>query len=371
MYNNRGADPKVFFQISSVLQSSRAIPAPIRRASPAWVVTAGLVALGLYSSAGCSQPDAEQVVDHPDRPQFASPWDKPIERFQGPRTDPNSPVPGAALAETLTRAGIATPMLQGSARVGAGEGTSRTIKQMGLADTSGSTSWSIALATFRADTEAGAANSALARVRMMPGMSEAYLDDRGRTLVVAYGRYEAPGSTAAKRDLARIQQLKVGGERPFSRAVLSPPSSGSRVGDAAGLELRNARRSDGDGEVLYTLQIGVYWRPDGQEPTAAEQAEFRAAAEKAAADLRREGIEAYYYHGPRKSMVTVGSFTAKEYDPSPQQINPMSPPKQSSELLQLREKFPYNLENGRAIKRTLAGASEGRIDPSFVVVIPP
>ena len=54
-------------------------------------------------------------------------------------------------------------------------------------------------------------------------------------------------------------------------------------------------------EGVYTLQVAVYFNTD----TMRRRKE--AAAEKTR-QLRAKGLEAYYYHGTTRSMVTVGSF---------------------------------------------------------------
>lgn len=331
---------------------------------------------------GCSSEKsaAELAAADPEKPKYASPWDKPITRLYGPAADETTAIPrGAEMSALLSKAGIATAGAgTGAAGSGARSGSPSPWDPVAIPGPvsggsgrvkPGASDWSISLASFGPESDPGAAQRMLSKIRGLPGMSEAFVDSRGRTQVLAYGRYDAPGSAKATKDLQRIRELTLDGVKPFVHAMLTPPAGEQSAGSVPELELRNARRVHGD-DVKYTLQIGVYWRSDGVEPTAKELTEFRATAEKAAADLRREGEEAYYYHGPRKSMVTIGAFNEKEYDPSPQQKNPLALPNQAPRLLKLREKYPYNLENGRAIKRMNPGASEGRIDPSFVVMIP-
>ena len=85
-----------------------------------------------------------------------------------------------------------------------------------------------------------------------------------------------------------------------------------------------------------------------------------------AVQMRREGEEAYYFHGPRRSMVTIGLFDETEYD-----TKAPGKPKQSKRLLDLRKAHPYNLVNGQGMRVKIKGQKgEGDISPSFLVNVP-
>jgi hypothetical protein len=203
-----------------------------------------------------------------------------------------------------------------------------------------SAAWTIVLKAYREQDEPDAA-AGLARVRAEGGLPEAYLEKRGEATVIAYGRYATPEE--GQKDLSRVHAIEVmlDGERvkPFAGAFLAPPAAVK--GSIPEYDLRNARRLKGDW-ALYTLQIGVYSRED-KPATAREMEEFRAAAEKAVVQLRREGEQAYYYHGPTRSMVTVGLFGKEDFDAASRLESPA--------LKALRKKFPYNLQNGAGVKR--------------------
>jgi hypothetical protein len=79
--------------------------------------------------------------------------------------------------------------------------------------------------------------------------------------------------------------------------------------------------------------------------------------------MRRQGEQAFYFHGPLRSMVTVGLFGIDEYDL--RQLRLRSPA-----IARLMERFPHNLVNGAGVKRKRAGQAEAVMDPSFVVGVP-
>src|SRR5690606_17423075 len=89
----------------------------------------------------------------------------------------------------------------------------------------------------------------------------------------------------------------------FATAFLAPPAGDPDPGAIPQYHLSRARIEFG-AQSRYTLQIAVY---ESNNP-----AEARRAAEQAAAQLRADGEPAFYYHGPSRSMVTLGAFTAAE-----------------------------------------------------------
>ena len=74
--------------------------------------------------------------------------------------------------------------------------------------------------------------------------------------------------------------------------------------------------------------------------------------------LRDEGSEAYYYHGPNMSVVTVGSFkdavlrvgrVTKRADGSKRLVLPTPSTRYSPQVEALQKKHPYHLLNGRKL----------------------
>jgi len=224
--------------------------------------------------------------------------------------------------------------------------------------------WSIVIIACRGEGAEQRAEQAAEKVRAEGRLPDVYVEQRGEAFVVAYGRYASPDDRA-KKDLQRVRDTSVNGETPFASAALSPPAFSGLTGSFPEYELLAAKQRAGK-RALYTLQVAVYERSDGKEPSADDFKMIRAAAEKAAVQMRREGEEAYYFHGPRRSMVTIGLFDETEYD-----TKAPGKPKQSKRLLDLRKAHPYNLVNGQGMRVKIKGQKgEGDISPSFLVNVP-
>lgn len=213
--------------------------------------------------------------------------------------------------------------------------------------------WSIALGAFSGEGHRQRAEAALARIRSELGLREARLQARDTGTAIVMGRYEGPGSREAQRDLARVRAVEVDGLRPFAGAFLSPAPRRENPGSNPAHNLANARREFG-ASARYTLQIGVYESPD--------VAESRRAAERAAAELRREGEPAFYYHGDSRSMVTVGAFSERDAGARDGVASPV--------LLELQRRHPYNLMNGNRTIVERGGDGVERTQKSFLVEIP-
>jgi hypothetical protein len=237
-------------------------------------------------------------------------------------------------------------------------------------DAQGPNTWSIVLLAFRGDNQEQMAQQALTMVQSQWGLQDAYVDKRGQALVIAYGRYGDPQQPEAQADLRRVRlvegELDGRIQQPFEFAFLAPPAN--LGGNIPEFDLRNAQKNHGRW-AIYTLQIGIYRLEDGKTATASDIAEFRRLAEEAVVQLRREGEQAFYYHGPSGSTVTIGLFGIEDFDP---QLRLESP-----RLRQLRQRFPHNLLNGMGIRRTMRVTDQQgrqvkteRLDPSMLVAVP-
>ena len=135
--------------------------------------------------------------------------------------------------------------------------------------------------------------------------------------------------------------------------VIVVPVAQQTAGSMPQYDLKNVPR---DRSKLYTLQIGFYDTEFGDD--------FRQAAEKAAAALREEGEEAYYFHGPQRSSFTIGAFGKDAAT-----INESTgEPVYSAQVQALQQKYPYNLANGRTLNERRGGVVTPQ--PSFLVEIP-
>lgn len=225
----------------------------------------------------------------------------------------------------------------------------------------GALTWTIALATV-GDPLSG--RDLLAQVRDKAGLPEARLEKRGAGYVIAYGRYRDPAMPEARADLQRVRSIVVDGELPFTQASLLAPASADSATKFDEFDLRTVKQRLGKENALYTLQVNAYGRADRGRPTADELKEFRSAAEDAVKKLRTDGDEAYYYHGPNMSLITIGVFGPTDYDERRPIVS------DSPRLKAAREKFPNSLVNGMGVKIRAQGQAEGQLQRSQLVAIP-
>jgi len=222
--------------------------------------------------------------------------------------------------------------------------------------------WTIMLGTIAAGpTSQVEAMGTLSRARDL-GLGSTRLERRGDRSLLMYGSYSGPNDPGAAQDLARVRAITADGMRPFAGAVLAPPMTVSLSGAIPEYDLGTAYRRFGK-RALYTLQVGVYQKEGEEALTKEELGAIRAAAEKAALDLRRTGEEAYYYHGSRRSTVTVGLLG--EEDAARGGIVRDSP-----KVRDLQRRHPLNLVNGQGVRTRVKGQAEFELQKSFLVAIP-
>lgn len=233
-------------------------------------------------------------------------------------------------------------------------------KRPGAAPTNdASRGWTIVLAAFRGPQADEFAQRGLEKVRRVAGVSNAFVDKRARSTIVAVGRYADPAAADAQQDLERIRGVVAEGGKPFIRAFLAPPEGTESLGKRPEFNLATVRSQFGK-DAKYTLQVGAYGPPNPTAvPTADQKAEAAKAAESAVEQLRREGEQAFYYHGKTFSMVTIGVFG----DEALEKFEPV-------ELTQLRRRFPSNLYNGAGVKEFKAGQPVGGLVASKLVKVP-
>lgn len=220
--------------------------------------------------------------------------------------------------------------------------------------------WTIVLVAFRGPDADQMAQLGLDKVRKVAGLTDAYVDKRVRSTIVAVGRYADPDSKQAHEDLKRIREMIVERTRPFASAFMAPPERSGPLGKRPEYDLVNARQQFGAKAAKYTLQIGAYGPADPTKTaTPEERADARKAAEQAAEQLRRDGEMAFYYHGPNLSMVTIGVFGDEVLDK-------FEPP----DLAALKQRFPHNLYNGAGVRDTRNLTGKGVMVASKLVRIP-
>ncbi|MBL4810187.1 MAG: hypothetical protein JKY43_09065 [Phycisphaerales bacterium] len=243
-----------------------------------------------------------------------------------------------------------------------GENAALKIPQ-GQTNADESIQWSIILATLPSPQ---LAPQVLSNVQSKHGLVDAYIAQRQKKTVIAYGKYDGPNDRQAILDLDQVREIQSDGSRPFASAFLAPPPAEALGGTNTEFDLRTVKERYGK-TALYTLQLGVYGTDDSSIPKPSEVKEFRKIAERAVLKLRAEGERAFYYHGPFRSMVTAGVFGDNDFDSS------TMPAIQSARLKELRLRFPHNYLNGMGIRETITtdtGRKITRLQPSSLVQIP-
>ncbi len=225
--------------------------------------------------------------------------------------------------------------------------------------------WSI-LVSRVPESSPASAPVLLDRIRTAGGLPGATLQRRAGGLVITLGSFSTPTSAQAQDALKRVRATEVNGARPYAFAFFAPPTGEGVTGANPEWDLRRVRSRLGS-RAEYTLQVGVYARLSGGVPSADEVAQFRKAAEEAVTTLRGEGEQAFYYHGPTSSTITIGVFDETEHDST------VAPAMESRRLKSLRERHPNNLVNGAGFRETVqtdSGRSIRRLQRSQLVQIP-
>lgn len=238
-----------------------------------------------------------------------------------------------------------------------------TVDTIRVPTSSGQKGWTIVLLSV---DQAEKAEDMLAQVRTTGRLPDAFMMQRNGRYVIAVGSYHDPAQRIAQVELQRVRDIEIDGQKPYEHSFLAPPSGDLARGSIPEYDLRNARRQYGK-KAFYTLQVAVYGREDDQKATETDLTQFRAAAEKAATSLRQEGELAFYYHGPNRSMVTVGIFGEDDV-----KVN-RGVTTESAKLQLARDRHPLNLLNGRTIiehVRTSTGGTVPRDQASFLVRVP-
>ncbi|MGQ0628955.1 MAG: hypothetical protein ACT4PL_12755 [Phycisphaerales bacterium] len=204
--------------------------------------------------------------------------------------------------------------------------------------------WTIVLAAFRDQQQAGAAAEALARLRQIPGLEGAFVTTRGGATFVGLGAFESPTEPAAQSRLAEVRGMVVGSERLFSQSFMAPPVVAAMEGTRPEFALTAVRDQFGKSAKM-TLAIAGYEAPRGAPES--DRAEARKQAEAAVLELRRQGELAFYHHGPTQSSVTVGVFAEGDLATRARPEDPR--------LSALRKRFPNYLLNGAGVRQKSGG----------------
>lgn len=212
--------------------------------------------------------------------------------------------------------------------------------------------WSIALATFSMQDHRAGAEEMQTLLAQEHGLTNTYITSDQSRSVLYYGSYRSHDDRRLQADLARVKNLVIDGGQPFLTAFLVPPDT-LDIGSDSPLSLTSVRRRYGPAARLYTLEVGVY---EDQNRRAA-----MAAAEEAVRVYRSQGEEAYFYHGPHRSSVTIGVLSEAQLDFEAPGFGPA--------VRELRLRHPHRAVNGSLVRVREAGQDRG-IAPSTLMIVP-
>ena len=177
------------------------------------------------------------------------------------------------------------------------------------------------------------------QTRTQTDLADLRVTDIDGRAILQLGRFRDVSGLDARFALRQARDATIDGEAVFRDATLVPIGGGVRPNPGGPLTASiedtvdpwNLRQFVG----YYSLQIGYY----DAEFTAGR----RDAAEQAVKVLRESGDEAYYYHGPHRSMVCIGLFTDEDF----QTVDGVQV--YGDHIRELQTRFPHNLGNGRTL----------------------
>jgi len=156
--------------------------------------------------------------------------------------------------------------------------------------------WTIELASLEGDDRYVRAQQIFSELHRHE-LPQLWYEDVGPRTIVYCGRFSDPAQPEAALAVDLLKSLKIDGDKPFSRVKLKPISTAVNV-QIDPLDLRQYAG-------FYTLEIAVFSREYGGDR--------RAAAEKLARDMRADGEDSYFYHGPNSSSVCIGLFDDADF----------------------------------------------------------
>ncbi len=214
-------------------------------------------------------------------------------------------------------------------------------------DPAGGQGWAIQVIQLPGPSRHTEAIELVKQLRAKSSLADLWVLDDGQVATIYHSRFTRASDPAIPDALAKVQQIEIEGVKPFAQSQLVPLVGGSRaIADPFDL-----RQFIG----YYSLQIGFYDQNFGGG--------FREAAEQAVRSLREDGHEAYYYHGPYRSIIAVGVF---DYDQA--FVNAGTVDTYAPQIRELQQTFPFNLGNGVTLLQKEAGKDIGEQKSSLIRV---
>lgn len=207
--------------------------------------------------------------------------------------------------------------------------------------------YAVELARFSGPDAPARAFELTARLRAQAGLAELWSADGPNLSTVYLGRFRDPRSDTARLAIKQAREAELDGMTLFANAEMVPLSGGNTA-SLPELDLRNHTGQ-------YALQIGYF---DLGYGTA-----FRKAAEDRAQELRDQGHDAYYYHGPNRSLIAIGPYTYEQAFIRVGQTDTYA-----ATVLATQRQFPYNVRNDVGPNDEFTPEELG-LQPSFLVLV--
>lgn len=221
----------------------------------------------------------------------------------------------------------------------------------------GKGSWAIALATFTGNGHIDTARRMQVQLAAQSPALASGLSVRERRsgAVLVYGAYEGADDPRARPDMDYLRSLRgAGGRAIFPQVMLVRFRAPRSMENLHPNDLWSARLAYPRVDPLYSLDVAIWgdfesglWPVDRRH----------GAAEQHAADLRRRGFEAWFYHDDDRgfSSVTVGLFDRRAIDAETGFYN--------DEVEAVLASFPERLINGEPLMESRNAADPTQRSP--------
>ena len=210
--------------------------------------------------------------------------------------------------------------------------------------------YTVWLGDFEGENRVKDAYAAATWLRGQANIVDVWLSEADARTSVYAGKYARPNARAAERTLREVKKIKRGDVTPYADAKIIPLRAVNET-PSSPLDLRGYRGS-------YTLQVGFF--------DHAYDGDRRRAAEDRARQLReQDDVEAFFYHGVNRSMVTVGLFTRADF------VRQGQGDAYGPRIRAAQERYPHNLANGNPFQETdIHGKTQDTLQASSVVRVP-
>lgn len=223
----------------------------------------------------------------------------------------------------------------------------QTQKTRGYQNPTGGQGWAIQLLQITGPTRHDQTRELVQQLREQTTLADIWIEDVGDVATIYHGRFTKASDPQIRIALKQVQTIQLDGIKPFTQSQLVPlVGHGRAIADP--LDLRQFIG-------YYSLQIGFYDDAFGKN--------FRKAAEQAVQSLRSDGHEAYYYHGPYRSILAIGVFSYDQAFVSAGTHDTYAP-----QIRELQKTFPYNLGNGVTLIQKRNGKLIGEQKSSLIRV---